>query len=139
MSLPQPPRDRRPYVPWFHGDFLRSTAGWVLMERAIYWMLLCAQWENGILPDDQTRLAAIAGVDMQTMTAAWNTVVGARFVKSRKGLMNKRMDEHRRNYLEFKRKQSEGGKKGMANRYGKSKAGNANVIDFPPGRETPRG
>jgi hypothetical protein len=35
------------YVPWFHGDFLRSTAGWTPMERHSYFMLLCAQFEMG--------------------------------------------------------------------------------------------
>ena len=127
-----------PYVQWFHGDFLRSTAGWTLLERGAYWMLLCAQWESGSIPDDLTRLANIAGIDTATMTTLWQ-VVGKKFTKNRAGLINKRMDQHRRNSFDFKRKQSEGGKKGMANRYGKSMAGNANIIDFPPGREVPRG
>jgi uncharacterized protein YdaU (DUF1376 family) len=38
-----------PYVPWYHGDFLRSTPDWSLQERAVYWMLLCAQSETGPL------------------------------------------------------------------------------------------
>ena len=44
-------KDQMPYVPWYHGDFLRSTAGWTLLERATYWMLLCAEWESGPLPN----------------------------------------------------------------------------------------
>ena len=98
------------YVPWYHGDFLRSTAGWSLIERAVYWMLLCAQWEMGALPDDPARLAAIAGVDAATMTAVW-PLVGARFRKTRAGLVNKRMAEHKAGVLKFRAKLSEGGKK----------------------------
>jgi uncharacterized protein YdaU (DUF1376 family) len=125
-----------PYVPWYHGDFLRSTAGWLPMERFTYWMLLCAQWEVGVLPNDMARLAAIAGIDMASMNTVWS-VVGKKFVTARAGLINKRMDAHRKKHLEFRRRQSEGGKKGMASRYGK--VTKSNVIDFPPGKEQPRG
>jgi hypothetical protein len=61
-----------PYVPWYHGDFLRSTAGWTLMEQAVYWKLLCAQWESGSLPNDMDRLASIAGTDKATMASVWS-------------------------------------------------------------------
>ncbi len=44
-----------PYVPFYLGDFLRSTAGWTLLERGAYWMLLATQWEIGPLPEDPTR------------------------------------------------------------------------------------
>ena len=125
-----------PYVPWYHGDFLRSTAGWTLLERAAYWMLLCAQWEAGSLPNDMARLASIAGIDTTTMTSLWQ-VVGKKFKRTATGLVNKRMQELRKQYLDFKRRQSEGGKKGMASRYGK--VTKSNVIDFPPGKEQPRG
>jgi uncharacterized protein YdaU (DUF1376 family) len=119
-----------PYVPWYHGDFLRSTAGWTLLERAVYWMLLCSQSETGVLPNDVTRLAAIAGTDVATITSVW-PVVGKKFKRTAAGLINSRMAEHRKRYLDFKRRQSDGGKKGMASRYGKTKK--SNVIDFPPG------
>jgi uncharacterized protein YdaU (DUF1376 family) len=122
------------YTPWFHGDFLRSTAGWTLTERAVYWMLLCAQWESGPLPNDMTRLAAIAGTDLRTINTVW-PVVGKKFATSKAGMTNKRMADHHKNYVDFKRRQSEGGKKGMAQRYGKA----ANVIEFKPSKERPLG
>jgi len=107
-----------PYVPWFHGDFLRSTASWTLLERAAYWMLLCAQWESGPLPDDLTRLANIAGLDAAMMRTVWR-VVGKKFAKTRAGLVNKRMAAHRSKVLRYRAAQSERGKKGMAARWGK--------------------
>jgi uncharacterized protein YdaU (DUF1376 family) len=115
-----------PYVPWFHGDFLRSTAGWTLIEQAVYWKLLCSQWENGVLPSDMTRLASIAGTDAATITAVW-PVVGKKFKRTAAGLVNKRMQEHRRDYHEFRQRQSEGGRKGAAARWKKNAL---NVVPF---------
>jgi uncharacterized protein YdaU (DUF1376 family) len=112
-----------PYVPWYHGDFLRSTASWTLLERGAYWMLLCAQWESGPLPDDLTRLANIAGTDATTMTTLWQ-VIGKKFSKTRSGLVNKRMATHRTDYLEYRDAQSERGKKGMASRWGGKRGDN---------------
>jgi uncharacterized protein YdaU (DUF1376 family) len=116
-----------PYVPWYHGDFLRSTAGWTLLERAAYWMLLCAQWESGSIPDDMTRLASITGTDVASMTALWQ-VVGKKFVKTRAGLINKRMARDRADYQKYREAQSERGRKGMAARYGKKHS--SNVVEL---------
>jgi uncharacterized protein YdaU (DUF1376 family) len=110
-----------PYVPWYHGDFLRSTAGWNLTERAAYWMLLCAQWEIGPLPDSPERLAAIVGASPQMMTDVW-PVVGRKFERTPNGLVNERMEEHRANYLRYRAQQSENGKKGMEKRWGRRNA-----------------
>lgn len=110
-----------PYVPWYHGDFLRSTQaqGWSFIEQAVYWKLLCAQWEAGTLPDDPARLAAIVGADMVTFTSAWS-IVSKKFTKATEGLINERMEEHRCHYLEWRQKQSQGGKKGSDIRWKKS-------------------
>ena len=125
-----------PYVPWFHGDFLRSTSSWTLLERGAYWMLLCAQWESGPLPDDLTRLANIAGTDTTTMTSLWE-LVGKKFTKTRAGFVNKRMAGHRTDYLKYRAAQVERGKKGMASRWGKQRVGN--VVELRrDGLEKPR-
>jgi uncharacterized protein YdaU (DUF1376 family) len=114
-----------PYVPWYHGDFLRSTAGWTLLERAVYWMLLCAQWEAGPLPSDMARLGTIAGIDAAMMNTVW-PVVGKKFKNTAAGLVNRRMQEHGRSYQEFRRRQIEGGRKGAKARWKKS----TNVVPF---------
>src|SRR6185437_11618979 len=111
--------------------------GWMPMERFTYWMLLCAQHETGVLPTDMARLATIAGIDMATMSTVW-PVVGKKFGTSRAGLVNRRMDEHRRKQIDFRRRQSDGGKLGMARRYGRTGT-DSKVIEFPPGKEKPRG
>ena len=117
-----------PYVPWYHGDFLRSTASWTLLERGAYWMLLCAQWESGPLPDDLTRLANIATTDAMTMTSLWQ-VIGKKFTKTSAGLVNKRMATHRADYLAYRKAQSERGKKGTASRWGTKQRGD-NIVEL---------
>lgn len=119
------------WLPWYNGDFLRSTAGWSLLERAVYWQLLCCQWEIGHIPDDLARLAGIAGIDIGEMRIIWQ-LVGKRFVKTKAGLINRRMAEHRSNYLTFRKRQSEGGKQGMAKRWGKKQERSAEVIQLHP-------
>ena len=117
-----PKKDSFPYVPWYHGDFLRSTVGWKLVERGAYWMLLCAQWEIGPLPDDPERLAGIVGADLETMRDLW-PLIGKKFDKTPNGLVNARMEEHRAKYLRYRAEQSERGKKGMESRWGKRNGG----------------
>ncbi len=111
-----------PYVPFYLGDFLRSTAGWTLLERGGYWMLLATQWEIGPLPEDPTRLAAILGLDAPTFASAWS-VIGRKFEHTPDGLVNRRMEAHRAHYVEWRQKQSEGGKTGAAKRWAKRKTG----------------
>jgi uncharacterized protein YdaU (DUF1376 family) len=119
-----------PYTPWYHGDFLRSTAGWTLLERAVYWMLLCAQWETGQLPNDLARLASIAGMSQTEMSPVWS-VVSIKFKQTKNGLRNARMDAHRRNYHAYRLRQVEGGRKGAATRWKKT----TNIVPF----RTPEG
>jgi len=89
-------------------------------------MLLFAQWELGVLPNDLARLAGIAGLDQSEMTGIW-PVLSKKFKHTRKGLLNARMQAHRRNYLEYRRHQAESGRKGAAMRW--KRAGN--VVQFP--------
>jgi uncharacterized protein YdaU (DUF1376 family) len=108
---------RAPYTPWYHGDFLRSTAGWTLLERAAYWMLLNAQWEAGPLPNDMARLAAILGTDVPTLMTVW-PMVGKKFKSTKAGLVNRRMTEHKANFDQHRARLSDNGKKGMRARWG---------------------
>lgn len=114
-----------PYVPWYHGDFLRSTVSWTFVEQAAYWKLLCAQWEIGPLPDDPNRLATIIGIDAASMANVWPHV-SKKFVATAAGLVNERMEAHRQRYLEYRTKQSEGGRKGASSRWQ-----HKNVVPFP--------
>lgn len=106
-----------PYVPWFHGDFLRATAGWTLLERAAYWMLLCAQWEMGALPNDPARLASIVGMEQSEFATLW-PLLSPKFKTTKLGLVNARMKKHRVGVVRYRAKLSAAGRKGMRNRWG---------------------
>jgi len=118
----------RAYVPWYHGDFLRSTNGWPLMTQAIYWKLLCAQWEQGPLPNNSDWLARIAGCTQVEFDTGWATIA-SKFMSTSAGLINERMAEHAANYEAFRRKQAENGRKGGPATW-KTKS---NVVEFPKG------
>lgn len=130
-------KKRNPYVPWYHGDFLRSTAGWTLNERGAYWMLLCAQWEIGSVPNDMVRLAAIVGINVSAFKKLWSTV-GKKFKATRAGLLNARMAAHRKDFDEYQRRCQENGLKGADKRW-KGAANNTNAVTLAHGKEQHRG
>jgi uncharacterized protein YdaU (DUF1376 family) len=82
-------------LPWFHSSFLAATQGWTLEERGAYFMLLGAQWETGPLPNEMNRLAGIVGVPPAAMKLLWKKV-GDKFKVTESGLINERLEEHRR-------------------------------------------
>jgi uncharacterized protein YdaU (DUF1376 family) len=59
-----------PWLPFYPRDFLTATLGWTAEERGHYAVLLCAQWEQGGLPDDPKRLELIS----PGIRSAWKTV-----------------------------------------------------------------
>jgi uncharacterized protein YdaU (DUF1376 family) len=83
-----------PWLPWYHGDFLRATQGWTVTERGVYFLLLGASWEMGPLPDDRRRLAGIVGAQLDEFDEAWKTV-RPKFVLTDAGLVNHRLEFHR--------------------------------------------
>jgi uncharacterized protein YdaU (DUF1376 family) len=83
-----------PWMPWYHGDFLRATQGWTIAERCIYFMLLGASWEMGPLPDDRRRLAGIVGAQLDEFDQAWR-IVQPKFDLTAAGLVNHRLEMHR--------------------------------------------
>jgi uncharacterized protein YdaU (DUF1376 family) len=83
-----------PWLPWFHGDFLRATQGWTLLERGAYFMLLGASWEMGALPNDPRRLASIIGAQLEEFGELWK-LVGTKFEITEQGLVNHRLELHR--------------------------------------------
>ena len=126
VSEAKPKKVRLPYLPFYTGDFLRSTAGWTLMEQAVYWKLLCASWESGPLPASMSRLTAIVGGGIQQVEfeSIWGSVVGTKFEQTEQGLVNLRLEAHRQKYLDFRARQSEGGREGAKKRWRKKKANN---------------
>lgn len=111
-----------PWLPWFHRDFIAATQGWTLLERGAYFMLLCASWEMGPLPNDQRRLASIIGAQLDDLESVW-PVVGSKFDETERGLVNRRLEEHRAAQAEKCEKARESARK----RWNRSANGHANA------------
>jgi uncharacterized protein YdaU (DUF1376 family) len=110
-----------PWLPWYHGDFLRATQGWTVTERGVYFLLLGASWEVGPLPEDRRRLAGIVGAQLDEFDEAWKTV-SIKFQKTKRGLINRRLELHR----EKQAGRSEKARQSAMNRWAKPGDQNAN-------------
>jgi uncharacterized protein YdaU (DUF1376 family) len=111
-----------PWLPWYHGDFLRATQGWTIAERGVYFLLLGASWEMGPLPDDRRRLAGIVGAQLDEFDLAWK-VVRRKFELTDKGFTNKRLEMHREKQAD----RSEKARQSAQNRWGKYANADANA------------
>jgi hypothetical protein len=58
-------------MPWYRGDYLRVTIGWPPLARLVYFELLGAQWDNGVLPADRERLRGLVQLNGRQFDAAW--------------------------------------------------------------------
>jgi uncharacterized protein YdaU (DUF1376 family) len=63
-----------PMLPWFPGDFMRSTRAWPLEARGCYRELLDAQWDMGFLPADTTQLREIVRATVRQWNIAWSFI-----------------------------------------------------------------
>ncbi|HJS88690.1 MAG TPA: DUF1376 domain-containing protein [Steroidobacteraceae bacterium] len=111
--------DSMPMLPWFHRDFLAATQGWTLAETGAYFLLLGAQWEMGPLPLDKTSLAAISRTSPREFTKLWSKV-SRKFVTTADGLLNRRLEEHRRDAALRRDAHRQGARKTNAKRWGGS-------------------
>ena len=86
-------------MPWFHRDFLASTQGWTAAETGVYFLLLGAQWEMGPLPNNRAELASISRSTSKEFKAIWEKKVARKFRITPEGLVNDRLEEHRKEAL----------------------------------------
>lgn len=98
-------------MPWFPGDFMRSTRGWSCTVKGVYRELLDAQWDMGILPIAIPELQQTAGATNAEWAAAWPKIE-TKFPVINGCRQNDRLEEHRRKALELSITRSEVGKKG---------------------------
>lgn len=96
-----------PAFPFYAQDFLTGVMHLTMAERGIYITLLSYQWAHGKIPKD--RLGLILGSGWETL---WHAVA-IKFIESETGfLTNVRLEEERSRRADYKRKQTENGKKG---------------------------
>lgn len=90
-----------PMMPWFPQDFLGATMGWTFAERSAYRALLDQQWVLRALPTDESRLARLAQMEPVEFAAVW-PIVQTKFVSTAAGLVNSRLERHRKESLRRK-------------------------------------
>ena len=107
-------------LPWFHRDFLASTQGWSAAETGVYFLLLGAQWEMGPLPNNRAELASIARSTSKEFNAIWAKKVARKFRVTTGGLVNDRLEQHRREAMRRREQHRAGALQTNAKRWGPS-------------------
>lgn len=94
-------------LPWFPGDFMRSTRGWSVTARGVYRELLDAQWDNGFLPADLTELRELIHATTDEWAQGW-VKCGPKFPVMQGVRINKRLESHREKALQLTLKRQKG-------------------------------
>lgn len=82
-------------MPWFPGDFMRSTRGWSVTAKGVYRELLDAQWDMGNLPGDIEELCALIGATAGEWSKGWGKCE-SKFPLCGDGVRrNERLESHR--------------------------------------------
>jgi uncharacterized protein YdaU (DUF1376 family) len=98
-------------MPWFPGDFMRSTRGWSITAKGVYRELLDAQWDMGDLPADPDELRETIGATPGEWEIGWKKCE-CKFPVRRGGRRNWRLEAHRVKSEQIANLRSEIGKKG---------------------------
>lgn len=108
-------------MPWFPRDFIAATRHLALAERGAYRELLDYQWEMGVLPKDEKRLARLLAITPDEFAEIWPSIRD-KFEDTENGISNKRLEEHRKKAVEQRDKRINGAVKTNAKRYGERDA-----------------
>lgn len=92
-------RKRPPSFDFFPDDFIAGTYHLTPEAVGIYVRLLCFQWNNGSIPEDEAELARIAGVDADAMRTHMRTVMLKFMPDGCGGLKNDRLEREREHKL----------------------------------------
>lgn len=111
-----------PWMPWFPGDFLSSSKvqRMSLAEQGAYRRLLDFQWMDGLIPSDPEEIARLLGVPIGEANGLWRRI-GQCFEPCDGGLINRRLDQHRRKSISDYENAVESGKRGANIRWGKNR------------------
>lgn len=109
---------KSPAFQFYVQDFLIGTAHFTAEETGAYIRLLCYQWDNGFIEDDDQKLKKISGISVKKMEN-----ILKKFSKSKDGqLKNIRLEKERKKQLDLRKRRSDAGKKGNEIKYGPRKA-----------------
>ena len=108
-----------------------SVSGMSLAEQGAYHRLLCYQWQDGSLPDDDVKLAKLLNIPVNR----WRKMVSVRS-KFENGsvpgqIQNSRLERVRSEREQWLQRQVESGRKGAARRWGAHKGRHRQPIKTP--------
>jgi uncharacterized protein YdaU (DUF1376 family) len=108
-------------MPWFPGDFMKSTRGWSVTAKGVYRELLDAQWDMGGLPADPDELRGLIGATESEWSIGWNRCE-LKFPQGADGLRrNLRLEVHRAESEKRREEARQHGLAGANGRWGKGK------------------
>jgi uncharacterized protein YdaU (DUF1376 family) len=99
-------------MPWFPGDFMRSTRGWSVTARGVYRELLDAQWDMGGLPQNPIELAEMIGATSKEWAASWSKCESKFPIDQDGQRRNWTLESHRTRSLAIAERRAEAGRKG---------------------------
>jgi len=104
---------KSPAFQLYASDFDMDTASWDNEEVGIYFRLLMYQWVNGSVPSDLKRLSKIARMSTKKFQNRWE-IISSKFKENgNNDLVNLRMEKTREEQYNYKKSQSDAGKKGI--------------------------
>jgi uncharacterized protein YdaU (DUF1376 family) len=116
-------RKKPPSFDFFPDDFLGGTYHLEAEAVGIYVRLLCFQWSNGSIPEEENQLARIAGVDAVALRRHMLTLM-TKFDRTESGaLINQRLEDERQKKIAIIEK----AKRSAEQRWSKEKKGNSNT------------
>jgi uncharacterized protein YdaU (DUF1376 family) len=113
-------RKKPPSFDFFADDFIAGTYHMEAEAVGIYIRLLCYQWSNGSIPDDEPTLCKIAGVDANALRTHMRSVMRKLCVGNAGELYNERLEIERAKKLEIIEK----AKRSAEQRWSKENKGN---------------
>ena len=108
----------KPWMPLYVGDYKRDTAHLTTLEHGAYLLLIMHYWETGPLPNDDRRLAQIAGMPLRRWRTIKATVIEFfQQANAKQLLRHKRIDDEliKAEHITAKRALA-GAKGGLSNR-----------------------
>lgn len=101
---------KAPAFQFYASNFLTGTNDMSVEEVGIYIRLLATSWDKGPLPVEPSRLARIAGAEIEQFVRSWQ-VVRRKWKKTRAGYVNERLEQQREAREAFAAKQAINAKK----------------------------
>lgn len=98
-------------MPWFPGDFLKSTRGWSVTATGVYRALLDAQWDMGSLPEDPAALCNLIHATPKEWVDGWGKCE-CKFPVMDGRRLNDKLEQHRTKAIRLSDKRRAIGKQG---------------------------